>query len=45
MPFDPEHYIALYDQRLEECDDDRRLIIEHELALIENEHPELRALI
>lgn len=44
MPFDAEHYIKLYSEWLDVCDGDRRLIIEHEMALIENDHPILRTL-
>ena len=37
-------YVSLYEQWLNETDGDARLIIEHKMALIENEHPILRTL-
>jgi len=45
MAFDAELYISLYEQWLNETDGDARMIIAHQMAVIENAHPVLRTLI
>ena len=44
MPFDADRYIALYEQWLNETDGDARIIVAHQLATMENDHPVLRTL-